>query len=652
MDAFRILIVDDNPAIHDDIRRILELHRKQASALDALEAELFGDTSRAAPVTQKEFVLESAYQGQDAHRMLKEALAQGQPYTLAFVDVRMPPGWDGIETISRLWEEDPALQIVICTAFSDYSWTSIIEKLGQSDNMLVVKKPFDSIEVLQTTHALTRKWLLQRQLEARLGDLESVVEHRNRELEEINQELRCEILERRRAESDLKHLATHDPLTELPNRILLNEWLHQAFARAKRYSHSVGLLLLDLDYFKEVNDSLGHKIGDILLQQVAKRLQQSIRECDMVARMGGDEFVVVLDEIASRDSAEAAVKRITDSLRNPVDVGEHSLHVNVSIGISVHPADGPDVENLIKTADVAMYKAKREGRNTYRFFAREDNAHAQSLLTIKENICRALDRDEFEVWYQPVYDLETMAMAGVEALVRWRHPEHGVTQPMDFIHTAETTGQIAEIGEFVLRTACRQIKQWRDAGLLPIPVAVNISPYQLYHGDLVQSVQRCIDEVGLQPGFLELELTESTATRDLVKARNTLVRLHELGVPIVIDDFGAGYSSLTRLKNLPVDALKIDQFFIQNVVHDQRDAAIVTAIIALARSLGIQVIAEGVETQEQLDFLRNLKWDASTNLRCERVQGFLFNKPLPPDDASRVLREATRHALPPASSRP
>jgi diguanylate cyclase (GGDEF)-like protein len=630
----RVLIIDDNPAIHEDIRRILT-SASSADDLDQLSADLFGDALRRVAVLP--FEIDSAYQGEEGLALVERAVEEQRPYAVAFVDVRMPPGWDGIQTIGHLWRTDPCLQVVICTAYSDHSWEQIIGQLGQSDNLLILKKPFDNSEVLQVTHALARKWSLHRAVFDKMNDLEQMVNKRTRALELANEQLKLEVAERRRAEEHLKHLATHDSLTNLPNRMLMRDRLSMAIARARRQASAVALLFVDLDHFKEINDKLGHEVGDRLLTEVARRLVGTLRECDTVARMGGDEFVVVLGDLANQTAAACVTKRIAHSLAAPFTVDNHTLNVTASIGIALFPDDCGDVEQLMKCADMAMYEAKERGRNRFCFYGEGSETRTTGRVALGERLERALAHGEFELWYQPLYDLESGKISEVEALLRWRVPEDGVIRPMEFIPAVEQSGLIVPIGAWVLETACRQNRAWQDAGLPRVPVAVNVSPRQLHSPDFVKVVQRSLAASGLEPAFLEIEVTESAAMADAGQARKTLHALHDLGVRIVIDDFGAGYSSLNRLKSLPVHALKIDRFFLQDVADDARDAAIVAAIVSMAHSLGIQVIAEGVETAAQLAFLRSLKQHPPATVRCDKVQGFLFSRPVPADEAAALL---------------
>jgi diguanylate cyclase (GGDEF)-like protein len=632
--TFRVLVVDDTRGIHDDFRKILT-PTPAKSSLDDLESELF---ETAPSATRRDgFVIDSAYQGLEAVRMVEAAVARGEPYAVAFVDVRMPPGIDGVETLARIWKVDPRVQAVICTAYSDYAWEDIIAALGHSDGMVILRKPFDAVEVLQLGHALAQKWVLQRRVEQQLSELEAEVAQRTRALEETNDRLRSEIDQRRVAEADLRHHATHDSLTGLPNRILLRDRVEQAMARSRRSSEPFALMLLDLDGFKEVNDRHDHAAGDALLRVVAERLTQCTRASDTVARLGGDEFVILAEVKQGSAGAVVLAERLLSALDAPIDVFGHSLRTPASIGIALFPADCADAESLLKSADLAMYEAKRCGRGTYRFFARDMIMRSTEELQLREQLELALERDELRLWYQPVTDLATGAIGGMEALVRWQHPMLGLVPPMTFIPAAEASGLMVPIGTWVLREACRQLAAWRSNGV-GLSMAVNVSALQLAAAGFVELVEETLAAHALDPSWLELEITETAAMQSVEPARAALVRLAKTGVRVVIDDFGSGYSSLVRLHELPVHAVKIDRFFIKDMVDDARAAAIVQGIIALSHSLGLQVVAEGIETVAQLELLHALDASRPRQTWCERAQGFLFSKPLPADAATTLLR--------------
>jgi diguanylate cyclase (GGDEF)-like protein/PAS domain S-box-containing protein len=430
----------------------------------------------------------------------------------------------------------------------------------------------------------------------------------------------------------MAYLAQHDSLTDLPNRVLLGDRLVQAMAMARRLKKNLAVLFLDLDRFKHVNDSLGHAIGDRLLQSVAQRLLACVRSSDTVSRQGGDEFVVLLPGQAHAEQAAITAEKILLSLRQVHRIDQHELHISASIGVVTYPDDGATVETLLKNADCAMYQAKEGGRDNYQFFMPEMNARAFERQALEHGLRGALSRHEFVLNYQPKINLETGGIIGVEALIRWNHPERGLIPPTHFIPIAEECGLIVPIGRWVLREACRQARAWQDAGLGPLRMAINISAVELRSKGFVAGVRTTLVETGLQASCLELELTETFLMQD---SKSTAVVLHELkdlGVNLALDDFGTGYSSLSYLKRFPIDTLKIDQSFVRDLVTDAGDASIVCAVISMGKSLNMHVVAEGVETPEQLEFLRKQI--------CPEGQGYFFSRPVVAGEIAQLLRAA------------
>lgn len=429
----------------------------------------------------------------------------------------------------------------------------------------------------------------------------------------------------------MAHLAQHDFLTGLPNRVLLTERLTQAVGLAHRHRKQVGLLFLDLDHFKYINDSLGHGVGDQLLQAVAGRLARCVRATDTICRLGGDEFVILLADIEQPQDAAQVAEKLLAAVVVPHLIGGHELHVTLSIGISVYPGDGIDVDTMLRNADAAMYYAKACGRNTYQCFRTEMNTRADRRRLVEGSLRRALQQDEFVLHYQPQIDLVSGAMTGAEALIRWRNPDLGLVYPGEFIPIAEECGLIVPIGRWVLRQACRQVQAWLDAGLSVVPVAVNISAVEFRHRDFLDGLTMILRETGLASRYLELELTESVLMHDVESSTAVLGALKAMGVGLAIDDFGTGYSSLSYLKRFPIGTLKIDQSFVRDIATDADDAAIVSAVIGVGRSLKQRVIAEGVETHAQLAFLRMQ--------RCDEGQGFQFSHPLSAEDFAHLLAD-------------
>jgi diguanylate cyclase (GGDEF)-like protein len=427
------------------------------------------------------------------------------------------------------------------------------------------------------------------------------------------------LLQQRTAE--VNWLANFDPVTQLPNRALFEDRLTQAVAIAKATNQSLGVLFISLDQFKKVNDSLGHGPGDTLLREFAERLKSCISKSDTVARFGSDEFALLRTQIDDTNDVIETIGSLSQLLKFAFDLPGHELFGTASVGVSLFPLDGEDSQTLLKNAGAALYKAKRSGGANYQFFTADMHELATSRLALESNLRRAIQNEEFLVHYQPRVSVDSLAITGVEALVRWQHPHLGLISPSEFIPLAEDTGLIVPIGEWVLRTACLQGKRWRDQGFAPVQIAVNISARQFHDQDLAQTVIRILEETGLPPNYLELELTESSIMQNAEFAAGMLSRLKSRGINISIDDFGTGFSSLASLKRLPIDALKIDQSFVRDATTDDDDAALVMAIITLAHNLRLKVIAEGVETEDQLRFLQLL--------RCDEIQGYFFSKPLP-----------------------
>jgi diguanylate cyclase (GGDEF)-like protein len=416
------------------------------------------------------------------------------------------------------------------------------------------------------------------------------------------------------------HLAQHDGLTDLPNRTLFSDRLTEAIAAAHRYRRKLAVLFLDLDRFKHVNDSLGHLIADRVLQSVASRLHARVRASDTVARQGGDEFVILLSEVAHAQDAAVSAEKILEVVHTPHRIDQHDLHLTASIGIATYPDDGADAETLLRNADLAMYHAKDSGRNNYQFFTTDMNRRAVERQSLEVDLRVALEKQEFELHYQPKVSLATGAITAVEALIRWHHPQRGLVSPKQFIPVAEACGVIVPIGQWVMREACRQTRAWRDAGLPPVRIAINVSPRELREKDFVATVRAILTEAGLEPGKLELELTETFLMQDATVTGTVLQALKGLGVTLALDDFGTGYSSLSHLQRFPIDTLKIDRSFVRDLATDADDANIVSAMISMGASLHMRVVAEGVETRDQLVFLREHG--------CPEAQGYYFSPPV------------------------
>lgn len=473
--------------------------------------------------------------------------------------------------------------------------------------------------------------------------LESEVALRTSDLVAAVDNLEEEIEQRKKAEEQIRVLAYYDGLTGLPNRQLLRDRLDRALIEASRVGGEVAVLFVDLDRFKEINDSLGHGAGDQLLCQVAERLLKSVRETDsiswepaevesnVVSRQGGDEFTVVLTSVRDAHDASRVANRILATVRDPFMLTEGEVVVGCSIGIAVYPTDGEDADTLIKHADTAMYHAKAEGNNEYQYYTKTMKEAALERITIENDLRKAIDRDEFELYYQPKIDIRSRRVVGVEALLRWRHPVDGLITPQVFMDVAESTGRIVAIGEWVVQQACRQITAWLAEGLPPFSVAVNVSAVQFSKPELLSTIVNALEESRIDPGMLELEITETAMMKDSETTMGTLRQLRHVGVSVSLDDFGTGYSSLSYVSRFPLDSLKIDRTFVAGLDSSEESAGIVNAIIAMAHSLGLTVVAEGVETEEQANLLRSMG--------CDQLQGFLYGRPVPATEVSRLIRE-------------
>ncbi|OEH85613.1 hypothetical protein BHU72_02095 [Desulfuribacillus stibiiarsenatis] len=430
-----------------------------------------------------------------------------------------------------------------------------------------------------------------------------------------------EITDHKLAERNLKHLIHHDQLTGLPNRILFHDRLTQAIIQAKRRNTKLFLLMFDLDRFKLVNDSLGHAVGDKLLQSVAKRMEKSLCNGETIARISGDGFAMILENVSDTNNIRTFADNIIENLSCPYLIQGNELYISSSIGISVFPDDGSDYDTLIKNADIALHQAKDRGSNTYQFYTYDMYSKNAKRLKLESDLRKAIDYQQFEVYYQPQMDAKSCQMIGMEALIRWHHPDIGLITPAEFIPVAEETGMIIAIGEWVMKEACKQTKKWHDMGYKPIKISVNLSPKQFQQEKLVESVAQILASTGLEANYLVLEITESISMYNIEFVIRTLEELNKLGIQVSIDDFGTGYSSLLYLKKFPIQSLKIDRSFINDITRDADDAAIALAVIAMAHSLDLKVIAEGVETEEQLQYLKQNS--------CDNFQGYLMGKPVP-----------------------
>lgn len=487
-----------------------------------------------------------------------------------------------------------------------------VEAIGNDELTSVSSEINHMLDIIQASH----------------DDLENRVQARTKELKKTNLQLQQEITERKSVERELiihkEHLvrlAHYDNLTSLPNRVFFNEILNKAISHAKRHQKSLAILFIDLDKFKNINDALGHPMGDLVLKEMGTRFSRLLRAGDILARLGGDEFIILLNDIGDPKYAGPVAEKLITTCAEPLKIETHEFFMKASIGISVYPQDGNSLEDLQKNADMAMYKAKRAGGGIYQYYSPDMDIAAHEHIKLEASLRKAIENKEFALYFQPQLSLKEGAIRRVEALIRWEHPEHGLISPMKFIPLAEETGLIMPIGEWALHEACRINKKWQNAGYDPVSVAVNISPKQFRHQDVAQIVADALKKHDLAPKYLEVEITETAVMDNAEETIEKLNRIHDMGVNISVDDFGTGYTSINYLRKFPVSVLKIDQTFIKGLPNSQNDAAITTAVIALGHNLGLEVVAEGVETPEQMQYL--------TEHNCDLIQGYFISRPLP-----------------------
>ena len=550
-------------------------------------------------------VLGSTYDCSDAGSA-EEALAALSEHTFDLVISDIDMGaMSGLELVPHVHSRSPDTVVVMISGNQDIGFAIEALRVGAFD---YITKPIDL-----------------RHVEA---SVERALNHCNLLKEKRRYKEQLEVLLQERT-AQVDWLAYYDTVTKLPNRALFEDRLTQAVSVAKAAHQSLGVLFISLDQFKKVNDSLGHGPGDILLREFAERLKSCISRSDTVARFGSDEFALLRTQIDGTKDLIETIASLSQVLKFSFDLPGHELFATASVGVSLFPLDGEDCQTLLKNAGAALYKAKRSGGANYQFFTADMHELATKRLELESNLRRAIQNEEFLLHYQPRVSVDSLTITGLEALIRWQHPQLGLIPPSEFIPLAEDTGLIVPIGEWVLRTACLQGQRWRDQGFAPVQIAVNISARQFHDQDLSQTVIRILEETGLSPKYLELELTESSIMQDAEFASEMLNRLKSMGINLSIDDFGTGFSSLASLKRLPIDALKIDRSFVKEATTDPDDAQLVMAIITLAHNLRLKVTAEGVETEEQLRFLQLL--------RCDEIQGYFFSKPLPAEKLASVF---------------
>lgn len=597
-ETIRVLVVDDEAPIRHAYRELLA--KRRLTEVERLRARLF-DSESSKPIAAPDFEVQTADRAESAVGAVRARLDKGERFDVIFLDMRMPPGPDGAWAATAIRELDPGVHIVIATAYSDLDPEELSTRIPPAERLFYLQKPFHAHEVRQLAVALGRK---------------------------------------ARAEAHVRQLAYFDPLTSLPNRTLMCEQMAKTIGRGPRRGQRSAVIFIDLDNFKRINDTLGHSVGDEVLRATADRLREAARSADgarvsdQLGRMGGDEFVLFLAEIGEPGDAARIAERIAKALGSPIAAGGHELFLTASIGIAVFPNDGEDVEALLRNADLAMYFAKREGRSKIHYYDPQMNATTLKRFTLENQLRGALERGEFLLHFQPQIDLATGRACGLEALLRWNNAELGQVPPAEFIPVAEECGLIVPIGDWVLRAACTQAMKWLEERLPFERISVNVSAVQLAQPDFIERVAGALGDSGLPPGVLELELTEGALIADLGRARTVLDRIKTLGVQIAIDDFGVGYSSMSYLKELSIDRIKIDQSFVAGIDTIGKDRTICAAIISMAHSMSLRVTAEGVEDHRQLAILQSQ--------RCDEAQGYYFGRPMHASDLDAYLRGSQR----------
>ncbi|MFV0445583.1 MAG: EAL domain-containing protein [Planctomycetaceae bacterium] len=720
-EQFRVLIIDDNPAIHQDFRRILSMD-ETPDHLAAVESALFPDTPRPEVVSGRDVQLFSAFQGEEGYLQVKDAQQSNAPFAVAFVDMRMPPGWDGIETIEHLWKVDPDIQVVICTAYSDYSWEEIRKRTGDTNNLLILKKPFDNAEVLQLVHALTHKWVATRESRTTRQELEQLVKRRTAELQQQNNFLKItseiasvgywrigatddasvwsdsmfEIFGRspaagpptldefislhdpldrgvvwseieeastggmreydaqirtpagrvvhlhtrliRASEADgdrhalvgatldvtpyeaavqqATEAALHDPLTKLANRTRFGDALVSSVAQAKSTGVPAALLLFDLDDFKEINDQYGHQAGDALLIAFANRLVGCFRKSATVARLGGDEFAVIVP-VTERAAVEQLVADIDEQLREPIDIDGVLIQIKASIGVALSPADGATADEVHRNADMALYSAKKTCERHCCFFHEQLALDQNREAEMRRNLRTAIAGNQFAAHFQPIFSTETGRIVVMESLLRWQHPQFGLSMPDEFIQVAETSGDIVALDHWMLNEALMAATTWPEE----VRVAVNVSAAHFLRREFFDTVMGYIHFTGIDAHRVEIEVTETALLSNTAHTSTTLRKLKDQGVRIVMDDFGVGYSALSYLSVFPFNCIKLDRSFVASQDDPIENRAVMMAISTLGASLDIETTIEGIETTSQLEFAMELGFNF--------LQGYLLSMPVP-----------------------
>ena len=606
----QILIVDDNVDIHNDFRKILATtEKKSRTLLTSIEQQLFADEDDEdkelddylEDTTRIEYQLDFAFQGEDAIRMVDASFERNRPYALVFMDVRMPPGIDGIETILRIWRKHPNVEVVICTAYSDYSFDGILEKLGTTDRLLFLTKPFDSIAVKQMAHSLTQKWHMAEE------------DRRNVLL------LEAEITQRKRSEDQLQHMIHHDELTGLANRNSLTNHIDKSIEHARTNLTRFALFFIELERFSEVIDTLGYQIGDKLILKIADRLQQVFSGKGTLFRQGEIEFAILLPALSSLSLTSQIARTILTTFEPSFDLGELNIDVAPRVGIVIYPDHGCNCDMLMRHADVSLLNA-RDSETGFAYYSENLNPFSPQRLTLLSELRQAITGNDLMLYFQPSVRLGNGKVIGVEALIRWPHPRLGFIPPNRFIPLAERCGLIKPLTTWVLMTLAQQWKAWREKGLR-LEISMNLTANDVQNNQLPDQIEEIFQECPAALNHLILEVSEKGVMADPEQAIHLLKRARDMGIGISIDNFGKGYSSLAYLKKLPIDRIKIDRTFVTNIVGQNNDIAIVKSMINLGHNLGLQVVAEGVGSEDCYQLLKSMN--------CDFIAGHLINDAVP-----------------------
>lgn len=652
----KILIADDNRDIHEDIKYILA---SSASAMaeyqetKLLKDELFGEDSESVKndvVVDIKYRIEDAYQGEEAVRMVGAAKNSGDPYSVIFMDVRMPPGIDGIQAIEQIWKIDPDVEVVICTAYSDYSWDQIISKLGQNDNLLFIRKPFDSVSLKQITLAMATKWSLKRQIAEHIENLEHQVEKRTEELTVLVDKLTNEISLRKEKEKQLAQNAHHDSLTELLNRRSFYSTMSMITNKELFRYDSFSIFYIDIDHFKKVNDIMGHDVGDRLLVESAERIVEVLggEACSIadfvtrdnttrtIYRLGGDEFTAIING-ADRGKVAQIAQKLVDSMKRPFFISGFEINISCCIGVSMYPQDSLSAEVLLKYADIALYEAKKTN-GVYRFYDNPESISYMNELQIEKDLKKAVSKDQIDVYFQCLVNTKDEPI-GVQALARWQHPGLGLLQPDQFIHVAEKSDEIISLGACILRRAVNYLKKLHNAGYTKFFVLVNCTTKQFYNPDFVKIVKNTLQEAGIDPAFLKLGLEERFSVQATSASLAVIKELNELGVQFILNGFESEYPAFVFLQQVPRDTIvKLNKEYVKNIVDDVKNRNFLLALMDIIKSWELNIMISGIETKQQKELL---------NAKDCILQGYHYNVPKPFDqfvDDLKLIKSAEDQA--------